>query len=68
MKAIKNIELNEDLYNYTSCLNELQELNEIIQQQDDYIEQQYDYIQQLENNWLVWCGKKLGVFRMKEVI
>jgi len=61
MKAIKNMELNEDLYNYTSCLNELQKLNEIIQQQDDYIEQ-------LENHWLVWCGKKLGVFRRKEMI
>ena len=40
------------------CMEEIQQLNEIIQQQDDYIEQ-------LENSWLVLCGKKLGLFRRK---
>ena len=40
------------------CMYEIQQLNEIIQQQDDYIEQ-------LENSWLVLCGKKFGLFRRK---
>ena len=52
MGAVKrNIEL-------LTCLDQIKELNIIIQQQDYYIES-------LENNWLVVCGKKLGLFRRK---
>ena len=59
MGAVKrNIELLTCLDQIAVLSMDQEELNIIIQQQDDYIEQ-------LENNWLVLCGKKLGLFRRK---